>query len=50
MISGEAKTDSLDSADEKYMFGALAHFPLYINPSRLSLQVCISSVDNSQID
>jgi hypothetical protein len=25
MISGETKTDTLDSADENYMFGALAH-------------------------
>ena len=48
--SSEAKADTLDSADENYMFGCLAHFPLYINPGPLILQVCVLSVDNSQRD
>ena len=48
--SGEAKADTLDSADENYMFGCLAHFPLYIKPGPLILQVCVLSVDNSQRD
>jgi len=50
VISGEAKADTLDPAGEHYMFGTLAHFQLYIKPSRLSLQVCILSVGNTQID
>jgi hypothetical protein len=48
--SSETKTDSLDSADENYMFGALAHYPFYIKPSLFSLQVCVLSVDNTRID
>jgi transcriptional regulator with GAF, ATPase, and Fis domain len=46
--SGEAKTDTLDSADKNYMFGCLAHLPLYINPGPLILQVSVLSVDNSE--
>ena len=48
--SGEAKADTLDSADENYMFGCLAHLPLYINPGPLILQVFVLSVGNSQRD
>jgi hypothetical protein len=48
--SSEAKADTLDSADENYMFGCLAHFPLYVKPGRLLLQVFVLSVDNSQRD
>lgn len=50
MISSETKADTLNPADENYLFGDLAHFPSYINPSRLSLQVCILSVTKGQID
>ena len=48
--SGEAKADTLDSADENYMFGTLAHLPLYVKPGRFFLQVFVLSVDNSQRD
>ena len=50
MISGETKTDSLDSTDENYMFGFLVHYRLYIKPSRLCLQVCVLFADNARTD
>jgi len=39
--SSVSKADTLNPADENYMFCCLAHFQSYINPSRFSLQVCI---------
>ncbi len=48
--SSEAKADTLDSADKNYMFGCLAHFPLYVKPGRFFLQVFVLSVDNSYRD
>jgi len=60
--SSEAKADTLDSADENYMFGGLAHLDsrysmldsgieyFNINPKQVSVQVCVLTVDNSQID
>jgi hypothetical protein len=48
--SGVAKTDTLDPADENYMFCSLVHFLFYINPGQSLLQVCILCVDNSERD
>jgi hypothetical protein len=31
IVSGEAKTDTLDSAAKNYLFGALTHYCLHIN-------------------
>lgn len=50
MKSSEAKADTLDSADENYMFGTLAHLQLYIKPGRFLLQVFVLSLDNSYRD
>jgi len=60
--SSEAKADTLDSTDENYLFGSLAHLDtrysmldagieyFNINPKKVFVQGKSLNADNSQID